>query len=108
MSVSVKYTMIAISIGLSLAALAVVFVLPLLGPQRANDIQNTIPHSAQNSHNGAHVAPGFSVAEAHAPDLRVGQLAPTFELGSLDGDSTFDLRDFRNDKPVVMFFGSYT
>ena len=38
----------------------------------------------------------------------VGELAPTFVLKSLDGKSKFDLRDFRDEQPVVLFFGSYT
>ena len=38
----------------------------------------------------------------------VGELAPTFKLKSLDGESEFDLASFRGKKPVVLFFGSYT
>lgn len=40
--------------------------------------------------------------------LKVGQLAPTFTLKSLDGKQSFSLRDQRTKKPVVLFFGSYT
>lgn len=40
--------------------------------------------------------------------LKVGQIAPTFELMSLDGESKFNLKDARGEKPVVLFFGSYT
>lgn len=40
--------------------------------------------------------------------LKVGQLAPTFKLKSLDGKESFALKDLRGDKPVVLFFGSYT
>ncbi len=40
--------------------------------------------------------------------LKVGQEAPNFVLKSLDGESETDLSSFRNDKPVVLFFGSYT
>ena len=40
--------------------------------------------------------------------LKVGQLAPTFELTSLDGKQTYDLKSLRGDKPVMLFFGSYT
>ena len=39
---------------------------------------------------------------------RAGELAPTFVLKSLDGKSETDLASFRNKKPVVLFFGSYT
>ncbi|MFQ5708627.1 MAG: hypothetical protein ACE5HO_14315, partial [bacterium] len=38
----------------------------------------------------------------------VGELAPTFKLLSLDGKSETDLESFRGERPVVLFFGSYT
>lgn len=38
----------------------------------------------------------------------VGEMAPTFILKSLDGNSETDLQSFRGQKPVVLFFGSYT
>lgn len=40
--------------------------------------------------------------------LRVGEMAPVFVLKSLDGESTTDLAAFREQKPVVLIFGSYT
>lgn len=40
--------------------------------------------------------------------LKVGQLAPDFTLSSLDGESETTLSQFRGEKPVVLFFGSYT
>jgi hypothetical protein len=39
---------------------------------------------------------------------KVGDLAPDFSLKSLDGESTTELSAFRNNKPVVLIFGSYT
>lgn len=44
--------------------------------------------------------------EDNAP--KVGAEAPDFTLKSLDGESEFHLADFRDTKPVVLFFGSYT
>ncbi len=44
--------------------------------------------------------------EDNAP--KVGELAPTFKLKSLDGKVEFDLETFKGKKPVVLFFGSYT
>ena len=38
----------------------------------------------------------------------VGEIAPTFKLMSLDGKEETDLASFQEDKPVVLFFGSYT
>jgi hypothetical protein len=40
--------------------------------------------------------------------LRVGEMAPAFVLKSHDGESTTDLAAFRERKPVVLIFGSYT
>ena len=39
---------------------------------------------------------------------KVGAVAPTFELKSLNADATVALAGFRGNKPVVLFFGSYT
>ncbi len=39
---------------------------------------------------------------------KVGDMAPTFTLKSLDGDSSTNLADYRGKKPVVLLFGSYT
>ena len=44
--------------------------------------------------------------EDNAP--KVGEIAPTFKLKSLDGTQETDLEQFREKKPVVLFFGSYT
>ena len=44
--------------------------------------------------------------EDNAP--KVGDIAPTFKLSSLDGKDEMDLKSFRDEKPVVLFFGSYT
>jgi len=40
--------------------------------------------------------------------LQVGDKAPHFSLKALHGDDVFDLADYRGEKPVVLFFGSYT
>lgn len=39
---------------------------------------------------------------------KVGERAPTFKLKSLDGKRETDLASFRGQRPVVLFFGSYT
>ncbi len=38
----------------------------------------------------------------------VGEEAPDFELRTLEGDGVVKLSDFREKKPVVLVFGSYT
>jgi hypothetical protein len=37
-----------------------------------------------------------------------GELAPDFELPSLDGTGTVRLADLRAERPVALVFGSYT
>jgi hypothetical protein len=45
---------------------------------------------------------------ARAGDLRPGDLAPDFELPTLDRRQTVRLSSFRGSRPVVLVFGSYT
>ena len=40
--------------------------------------------------------------------LKVGDEGPLFSLKALHGDDVFDLADYHGEKPVVLFFGSYT
>ena len=40
--------------------------------------------------------------------LVAGQMAPNFALDALDGKSITSLDELRSEKPVVLFFGSYT
>ncbi len=39
---------------------------------------------------------------------RIGDIAPTFTLKSLDGESATNLAEFKGKRPVVLLFGSYT
>ena len=39
---------------------------------------------------------------------KVGEIAPPFKLKSLDGKSETELVNFTGQRPVVLFFGSYT
>ena len=43
-----------------------------------------------------------------SPTIKVGDLAPDFELPTKDGDRKIRLSSFQNQKPVVLIFGSYT
>jgi hypothetical protein len=47
-------------------------------------------------------------ARRRPPSLKVGDVAPTFKLKSLDGESETDMASFNGKKPVVLIFGSYT
>ncbi len=40
--------------------------------------------------------------------LKVGDEAPLFTLKALHGEETFELGNYQDEKPVVLFFGSYT
>ncbi len=45
---------------------------------------------------------------ARAGHLRVGDMAPDFQLPTVDKSSVVRLSSFRHEKPVVLVFGSYT
>ncbi|MFQ5502621.1 MAG: hypothetical protein ACE5EQ_10035 [Phycisphaerae bacterium] len=42
------------------------------------------------------------------PALKVGDKAPLFELQILDKEKKVDLKSFSGERPVLLFFGSYT
>ncbi len=50
--------------------------------------------------------PGFPAREDKGP--KVGDVAPSFKLASLDGKQEFELKTFKGSRPVVLLFGSYT
>jgi hypothetical protein len=46
--------------------------------------------------------------ERHADRLKVGDAAPDFTLPDLSGKKTITLSSYRDKKPVVLIFGSFT
>ena len=50
----------------------------------------------------------YALPNMHRGDLRVGDRARDAKLFSLDGLTTFHLRDRIGAKPLVLIFGSYT
>lgn len=50
----------------------------------------------------------YALPQWHRGDLRVGDRAPDARLLTLDGQSTFQLRDHIGQRPLVLVFGSYT
>jgi hypothetical protein len=50
----------------------------------------------------------YAIPNWHRGDLHLGDTAPDSKLFSLDGKSTFYLRDRIGKKPLVLIFGSYT
>ncbi len=43
-----------------------------------------------------------------AQSLQVAEMAPQFALKSLDGKSETDVASYRGQRPIILFFGSYT
>ena len=39
---------------------------------------------------------------------KIGEVAPVFKLASFDGKSQTELAAFRDARPVILFFGSYS
>ncbi|MFC1717139.1 hypothetical protein ACFL6S_25985 [Candidatus Poribacteria bacterium] len=68
--------------------------------------------SEETAVSGERTAPEKRRSMRSQPDdsaqLKVGQMAPTFKLKSLDGKEEMDLAAFKGKRPVVLFFGSYT
>ena len=54
----------------------------------------------------ATLSSGATAQTYRGRQLRSGDQAPNFKLKTLDGAQEFDLADFN--KPVVLFFGSYS
>ena len=42
------------------------------------------------------------------PSLKITETAPTFKLASLETKRKVDLASYKGDRPVLLFFGSYT
>jgi len=76
-------------------SIATFLAVPALGQQRPN----SRPDRSQRQEQRQRLEEGA---------LKVGQLAPTFDLKSLDGKTSFSLAEFRDERPVILFFGSYT
>ena len=74
----------------TLVALSLVFVV---------SAQGQVTPEARQAHSAERSTPGA---------LQVGEMAPLFTLKSLDGSTETDLASFREKKPVVLLFGSYT
>jgi hypothetical protein len=50
----------------------------------------------------------YALPQWHSGSLRVGDPAPDATLYSLDGRSSFRIRDHIGERPLVLIFGSYT
>ncbi|MFQ5492075.1 MAG: hypothetical protein ACE5GE_15265 [Phycisphaerae bacterium] len=57
-------------------------------------------------------AAGVACAGCQAPlrtaGPQAGQIGPTFTLKTLEGDAKVNLASYTGDRPVLLFFGSYT
>ncbi len=65
-----------------------------------------VPCAVLGATKALHAQPSRNSRTDTAP--KVGEMAPTFILESLDRKSKTDLASYRGKKPVVLFFGSYT
>lgn len=72
------------------AALAIFFVSPILAEQKQR------PGRQQRSRRQA------------ADQVKEGQMAPDFQLETVDGRRKVRLSSFKKKKPVALIFGSYT
>jgi len=50
----------------------------------------------------------YALPYMHRGNLHVGDRAPDVKLVSLDGSSTFQLREHLQGRPLVLLFGSFT
>ena len=101
MKVFVRLVLIVLS--MYLLMLAVLFGLMLLPPTRFAKAISGVPE------------PLFAVLPleqlwllVRTGHLKVGAVAPDFDLPTLDNTSRVRLSSFRGEKPVVLVFGSYT
>ena len=94
---------LVIALSLYLLILAALFGVMLLPPARFAKVVSHIPE------------PLFAVLPleqlwlvARTGHLKVGVMAPDFDLPTLNNDSRVRLSSFRGERPVVLVFGSYT
>ena len=84
-----------------LSALSMVFLVAFSGAAQ-NPKTGSEEESAENTEMK------YKPRRNYADALQVGDKAPQFSLKALHGDDVFNLADYRGEKPVVLFFGSYT
>jgi hypothetical protein len=63
------------------------------------DIRRTVSYRIK-------LSPWIKRLDRDAP--KAGDVAPDFTLSDVTGTESVTLSDFRDSKPVVLFFGSYT
>ena len=97
-----KKTMIGL---LALAFLALCCVTESFAQQQ-NEKQEEAKQDEGQQRRGRRGRRGRRSRPDNAP--KVGDIAPVFTLKSLDGESETDISTFQGDRPVVLFFGSYT
>ena len=91
---------------LLLAALVVVFCTPDLLAQRDGKQGDKQGAKNQDRQQKGKRRGGRRMRPDDAP--KIGDVAPTFKLKSLEGESETNLADYKGEKPVLLFFGSYT
>jgi hypothetical protein len=99
-----RVMLILLAVGmLYVAFLASMFVVMCQPPQRFGQIMAYFPMSAMS------LLPFEEMWNvARGGTARVGDLAPDFDLPTVDRKSRVALSSFRGKQPVVLVFGSYT
>lgn len=77
-----------------------------MGPSNFNKMMARIPTSQTPGPLFAPLLPMMNLLRAGR--LHVGELAPDFDLNTVDKKARVRLASFRGDRPVVLVFGSYT
>lgn len=95
-------TLVALIVAYALLS-AALFALMLQGPDRFARVMRYVPWPAFVV---LPFKPLWKVARAGSHS--VGDMAPDFSLDTVDHKSTVQLSSFRDRKPVVLVFGSYT
>ena len=91
------------AVALYALAVAVIFVVMCQPPVRFGRFMRHFPYPAMGL---LPFQPLWNVARKGA--TRVGEMAPDFELPTVDRSRVVRLSSFRGDRPVALVFGSYT
>lgn len=95
--------LLLMAVSLYALAVAVIFVVMCQPPVRFGRFMRHFPMPAMAL---LPFQPLWNIARKGS--TRVGQLAPDFELSTVDRSRVVRLSSFRGDRPVALVFGSYT
>ncbi len=91
-----------------LASLSVLLLLSACAAPDSSTQQSSTQQSSTPQAGAPHRATPEMSRRSRPPSLQATEAAPTFKLSTLDSKGEVDLAGFKGDKPVLLFFGSYT